>query len=474
VYDGEWKDGTFHGKGRMVYANGSIYDGDWIKGKCHGTGKMTYANGNIYVGDWTEGKRHGKGRYDWNSGTAIAPTWSGDSITGKESTKSRKGDYYQGEWKNDKPEGHGEFYYESSGNLFSGLVSNWKLVKGRYAFGANVYDGEFADNAFSGHGKFASGTTGLIYEGEWMSNLRYGHGVLRDKCGNVLYAGQWEDDVMLGEDISIEIDYPDGRKYTGGWRGDAPHGYGKMVYANGDVYEGEWVNGKPHSKGVSSPKVPAPEVWIPEVCHVISKGTELVVLGEPTRIIASQANIANIDISKIKKIDGMFVGLGDTIINNFDNSEHTAMKEEDPPMLSARELLARISPEDIDRAIDKATASMNLFEKYGCEEDVQKTDWGYIIPNACISSFSESVLKFKRMHLRKIDDLAYVSRMSRESIERRLLGGEIDVNSIVEVSNERYLVTEKKVGYMYDPEIGEPHNPDYNTHAVKVLYLRKL
>ena len=29
VYTGQWKDDMAHGKGKMVYKDGSVYDGEW-------------------------------------------------------------------------------------------------------------------------------------------------------------------------------------------------------------------------------------------------------------------------------------------------------------------------------------------------------------------------------------------------------------------------------------------------------------
>ena len=69
MYNGEWKDGKHHGKGKMTYANGDVYDGEWEDGK------MTYADGVVYNGEWKDGKKHvGKMTY-------------------------ANGDVYDGEWK---------------------------------------------------------------------------------------------------------------------------------------------------------------------------------------------------------------------------------------------------------------------------------------------------------------------------------------------------------------------------------------
>ena len=61
-YEGEWKDGYFHGKGIRKYDDG-IYEGDFKYDKRDGQGKMTYNEKykGVYEGGWKNGKKHGKG-----------------------------------------------------------------------------------------------------------------------------------------------------------------------------------------------------------------------------------------------------------------------------------------------------------------------------------------------------------------------------------------------------------------------------
>jgi hypothetical protein len=33
VYDGEWKDGNYYGKGKMTFKDRDVYDGEWKNGK---------------------------------------------------------------------------------------------------------------------------------------------------------------------------------------------------------------------------------------------------------------------------------------------------------------------------------------------------------------------------------------------------------------------------------------------------------
>lgn len=53
TYEGELKDGKWHGTGVLKFADGSIYKGDFIKGQCHGQAVVTNCNGDIiFSGIW--------------------------------------------------------------------------------------------------------------------------------------------------------------------------------------------------------------------------------------------------------------------------------------------------------------------------------------------------------------------------------------------------------------------------------------
>lgn len=85
IYQGNWKDGIPHGKGVMIYTNGDKYEGDFEDGDIHGSGTMIYTNGNKYVGEWDGGVRHGQGK------TTFAES---------------KG-FYEGNYRNNKRDGKG-------------------------------------------------------------------------------------------------------------------------------------------------------------------------------------------------------------------------------------------------------------------------------------------------------------------------------------------------------------------------------
>jgi hypothetical protein len=55
-----------HGKGKYIWADdsefyGDIYDGDWSDSKFIGKGKYKFLNGDFYEGDFKDNKQHGIG-----------------------------------------------------------------------------------------------------------------------------------------------------------------------------------------------------------------------------------------------------------------------------------------------------------------------------------------------------------------------------------------------------------------------------
>ena len=55
VYEGEWKEGKYHGRGVMRSADGAVYEGEFQGGKMHGVGVMRYADGSIaHDGQWED------------------------------------------------------------------------------------------------------------------------------------------------------------------------------------------------------------------------------------------------------------------------------------------------------------------------------------------------------------------------------------------------------------------------------------
>ena len=252
-YEGEYDENKQpHGKGTMNFPGGEIYEGEFKDGKANGQGKMKFKTGNTYSGGWKDNKRCGHGRYDWNSDDEVKDIttyeYGAQANDGVKSKQSKKGNWYLGDWKDDKPAGHGKFFFAHLGGaIYEGAVSDWEpngIGKMHWPTGSE-YLGEMTSGAIDGKGIYISGKTGIIYEGTWVDDVRQGYLVMKDCTLKTIYAGNWENNKMLDTDTVEDVTFLDGKRYSGCWVGNAPHGYGVMKYPDGRVIEGEWQDGLP-------------------------------------------------------------------------------------------------------------------------------------------------------------------------------------------------------------------------------------
>ena len=56
------------GFGKYTYLDGEKYEGDWRNGKYHGQGTYTWKDGQKYEGEWDNGKRTGRGKMNFPDG----------------------------------------------------------------------------------------------------------------------------------------------------------------------------------------------------------------------------------------------------------------------------------------------------------------------------------------------------------------------------------------------------------------------
>ncbi len=61
VYTGYFKNGLFHGKGKLIMMNGDSYAGDFVRGSFEGEGLYTWQNGDKYRGEWRNDQINGIG-----------------------------------------------------------------------------------------------------------------------------------------------------------------------------------------------------------------------------------------------------------------------------------------------------------------------------------------------------------------------------------------------------------------------------
>jgi hypothetical protein len=151
-YEGELKDGFYHGsgtlcshdgrkwigefhsgkfvKGRIYFTNSDWYEGRLSNGLYEGYGTYAFCCGEKYVGYFREGKYHGQGNLRYSDGSSHEGEFENDRFVGNGDGIYRwpDGSYYVGEFRN------GEFHGEGTVFDADGSVS----YSGRYVYGALV------------------------------------------------------------------------------------------------------------------------------------------------------------------------------------------------------------------------------------------------------------------------------------------------------------------------------------------------
>lgn len=205
-YDGEWKNGLYHGKGTLINRTGR-YDCNFVDGKIEGFGVCYYWDADDFKG---------------------VPPWKVD-LTGPNV------DRYEGNWRNGKEFGFGK-YFCGDGGFYEGEWDVEKHGEGTYHYpNGSKYVGQYDQGERHGEGVYYYPTGGR-YEGQWHRHQRHGHGVCSFSDGS-RYEGRWEDDYRWGHGVMV---FPDGVKYEGEWKRDQRHGGGIEYAIDGGVKQGNW------------------------------------------------------------------------------------------------------------------------------------------------------------------------------------------------------------------------------------------
>lgn len=161
TYEGEFRNGLEHGKGRKVFSNGDIYEGSFECGKRHGAGKLHSANGIV----------------DESIGGRECPSNGGANEGGVQ--ERRYGYMYEGEFREGLKHGRGKMVL-SNGNTYEGSFQYGKRqgsAKYTWANG-DTYDGVFQDGAMTGEAEIVYENGRRHYKGRVLNGLFHGHGKL--------------------------------------------------------------------------------------------------------------------------------------------------------------------------------------------------------------------------------------------------------------------------------------------------------
>ena len=122
IYEGEMRNSTFNGKGKLTYANGDIYEGDFINGEKNGNGKIIFEDKTEYEGAFEKGEFKGNGKMKWINGNEYSGSFDGPKFCGFGVLSNSSCDIYEGIFDNkiDDDEGKKEYFnlqYNDDENL---------------------------------------------------------------------------------------------------------------------------------------------------------------------------------------------------------------------------------------------------------------------------------------------------------------------------------------------------------------------
>lgn len=110
-YEGQFKNGTFHGWGQYISPKSHTYAGVWKKGFIT-QGEMIWNDGRHYVGKFKKSFYHGLGRMNYSGNLLYVGNWKNNLANGKgkltilkSNEHDKKGTVLTGKFKNGKQQG---------------------------------------------------------------------------------------------------------------------------------------------------------------------------------------------------------------------------------------------------------------------------------------------------------------------------------------------------------------------------------
>lgn len=183
-YEGEFKNGLFHGWGIYTYRIGDRYEGEFRNDMKNGRGTYQYRNGDKYIGDFRNDVKEGRGTFVFASGDKYIGDFAGDMMNGKGVMFYKNGDRYEGEFKNGMKNGNGKFIFVN-GDVYMGEFKNdVREGKGTYIWAdGGKYVGEFKNGKRHGYGRRVY-PDGSEYIGEFKNGKKDGKGICRFPSGS--------------------------------------------------------------------------------------------------------------------------------------------------------------------------------------------------------------------------------------------------------------------------------------------------
>lgn len=80
LYSGYFRNGLFHGKGKLILSSGDSYEGGFSRGSFEGYGTYTWSTGKKYQGEWREDDPNGVGTMYLETGDTLFGYWQGGAL----------------------------------------------------------------------------------------------------------------------------------------------------------------------------------------------------------------------------------------------------------------------------------------------------------------------------------------------------------------------------------------------------------
>jgi hypothetical protein len=139
-WEGPFKGGLPHGRGKKFFTNGDRYEGECAEGEMEGAGAYFYPDGTRYEGTFKDDKMEGAGTYFMPDGQRYEGAIRDGEFHGPGAMFWPNGNRYEGPFRDDKMEGAGTLFF-ADGRRWEGLFRNGERVEeeGKW-FGAPSVD----------------------------------------------------------------------------------------------------------------------------------------------------------------------------------------------------------------------------------------------------------------------------------------------------------------------------------------------
>jgi hypothetical protein len=250
-YEGEFKQGLPHGKGKYFFSDGEIYDGDWANGVPHGNGIYKFKDGRTYNGEYVEGQKT-KGKL-----------------------KFLNGSFYQGFFRDGVFNGEGILFDKREKILNEGIWADGKIVtpqitqfsksksqsinKGRLPACPSADESKDTHKEriakwSNCHGIYEAKIEpmkGMVIEANFFNGSPNGFGKFTYPDNDAHFEGTFRNgELEFGLLKFSKESKLSGESFYGWFSQSIPHGYGQWQYANGNFYEGQIKDGKPDGAGI--------------------------------------------------------------------------------------------------------------------------------------------------------------------------------------------------------------------------------